>query len=445
MSSTVIIVKLYHEKNELNTLHGRIVLGILLIQDFIAILMLASLSNKTALVPLTVGIALMKAAGLFISALLVGRYLLTHLFNFFASVKELLYMSSLACFFAFAVFAEYIGLSPSIGAFIAGISLAFLPYSIEIESKISSLRDFFATIFFVILGMQINFTTTSEWTWPIIIVSLFVLIGNPLIVFLITSLLGFKSKTSFYSGIAIAQISEFSLIFILMANNLHLVPNDIVSFTAIIALITFTLSAYMITYEEKLYKFLSPILKLFEKIAIFKKEYSLVHEHFHPNVIVFGCNNIGRSIVNHFRKYGTNMLVVDYDPETIRKLNDERIPAFYGDAGDLETLGKLNTRKVTLVISTIEELSASLVLIKKFKTENKKAILFMTSIQLQDALKLYEAGADFVLVPNLTGGDHIVSLLQKYSTLPKKLSKYKKEQINLIKDTLPYVSADKLT
>lgn len=429
MSSTVIVVKLYSEKKELNTLHGRIVLGILLIQDFIAVLTIASLSNKTAIAPFTVSIALAKASVLFIGALLAGRYILTHLFKFFAYIKELLFMSSLMCFFAFALIAEYFGLSQSIGAFLAGISLAFLPYTVEIESKISSLRDFFATIFFVLLGMQIQFTTTSEWIFPVVLVSVFVLVGNPLIVFLIASVLGFKSRTSFFSGIAIAQISEFSLIFILLARSMKLVTQDVVSFTAIIAVITFTISAYMITYEDRIYRFLSKFLKLFEKIAVLKREYSLVSESFSPNILVCGYDSIGRGVVNHLKKYRANMLAIDYNPATIEKLRGQKIPALYGDIGDSETYEKIKLEKVTMVISTVEELNSNLLLINNFKAIKSNAIIFVTAVRNTDALKLYGAGADYVLVPQITGADFIISVLQKYSLNKRKLLKYRNEQI----------------
>jgi Kef-type K+ transport system membrane component KefB len=391
-SSTIIVIKIYSDKNELGTLHGRISLGILLAQDFIAIIALALLSgmgNGAAVNPAS--FAVLKGVSLFVIALVAG-FVLKYVFKPVARSQELLFMSAVAWCFALVYLSARFEFSIAIGAFLAGISLASLPYNIEIIGKTRSLRDFFAVIFFVALGMQIVFSNISNIFMIAILFSAFVMIGNPLIVMTMLSLLGYKSRTSFLSAISIAQISEFSLILVALGFNAGILSQEVVSLIAIVALITFTLSTYMITYDSKLYEWLAPVARLFERKNGHKLEYIPVKKY---DAVLFGCDRMGGAVLKTLKQLKHKVLVVDYNPEVIKEcIVAHKQPAIYGDMGDLEILQRIPLRSVKLIVSTVPDVDDNRLIIRRAKQVNKNIVIFATAGHADDALELYEAGAD---------------------------------------------------
>jgi len=318
----------------------------------------------------------------------------------------------------------------AIGAFLAGISLAPLPYHIEIASRIKSLRDFFATIFFVTLGMQIVLSGITALIWPIILLSLFVLVCNPLIVIFLMSVMGFKSRPSFLTGISLAQISEFSLIMMAAGFSLGIFPQVLVSVIAIIAVVTFTISSYLITYDEQLYRFFKKFVKPFEKLAIkgFNLEY-LPETELDYKIILCGCDRIGHAILESAQKMKKSILVIDFNPELIKHLMKEKVHCLYGDISDVEIMNRLNFKKVEIVISTVPDFEDSVLLTKKVKNVNKKALVIVTAEDIDDALDLYNHGADYVILPHMLGGEHISIVLQETAKDIGKLIKSKKNNI----------------
>ncbi|MBI4141989.1 cation:proton antiporter [Candidatus Woesearchaeota archaeon] len=432
LSSTILVVKLYEDKEQLDTLHGRVALGILLVQDFLAIISMAMLSTETAAFSLPVVlVAILKGLGFFIVALLIGQYLLPPVFKFAAESHELLFIASVAWCFLFAMIAVWLELSVAIGAFLAGISLASLPYSFDIINKTRSLRDFFATIFFVSLGMQIVFPAIINHLPIIFLLSAFVLIGNPLIVMIVMSLFGFKAITSFLTSIAIAQVSEFSLVYLMFATNLGLVPESFISIMAAIAIITFTISSYMIIHGERIYAIMQKFLKLFEKISLVKREFSYLPDAKESyDIIIFGCNRIGNSILKKAQKLGRSVLVIDYHPERVQHLMKQKIPCMYGDISDPSLLSKISFKETKIIISTVPDERVNLLITKKVRQTNKKTLKFVTADHNNHAVMLYDAGADYVLMPHHLGGEYAASLLEDVLPNKKKLQKIKKEHTN---------------
>jgi len=434
LSSTVVIIKLFSDKNEINALHARIALGVLLVQDFIAIIILAMMSNSGQLHVSHVIGNLITGIGFFAVSIIIGTLFLKYLFKPIARSSELLFLSAVSWCFAYAMISQWFGFSIAIGAFLAGISLAPLPYHIEIASRIKSLRDFFATIFFVTLGMQIVLTGLGQLVWPIIILSLFVLVGNPLIILILMSMMGFKSRPAFLTGISLAQISEFSLILVALAYQLGILPKTIVSMIVIIAVITFTISSYLITYDEKLYRMLKRVLKPFESLAIYGFDLEYIPEkEADYKIILCGCDRIGQVILESAQKLKKSILVVDFNPELIKRLMKDRIHCIYGDISDAEIMDKLNFRKADIVISTIPDYDDNMMLVKKVKRVNKKAVVIVTADDIDDALELYNQGTDYVILPHLLGGDHVSLLLQETAKDIGKIIKNKKITIEKLK------------
>ncbi len=410
LSSTVVIIKLLSDKKELGTLHGRIALGILLVQDFVAVIALSVLSGTIGFTPLLIAWQALKGIVLFGIGLVLGVYVLRKVFKPIAKNTELLFLAAIAWCFAFAMGATALGFSVAIGAFVAGVSLASLPYTVEIESRTKSLRDFFTTIFFVTLGMQLTLTGFTLYAGPMLLLSAFVLAGNPLIVITIMSMLGFKARPSFLTGITIAQISEFSLVMSIMGVHAGIISPAINSMIAMIALITFTVSSYMISYDHDVYQFFKKAIKPFEKLNRRKLVYGSLPKR-HHQVVLCGANRIGHSILNTLKDMGKSVLVVDFNPDTIKRLNKEKVHAVYGDIGDAELLNAVKLHKAQIIISTIQNKEDTLLLLNKARRTNKKAHLIVTAFDSDEALEFYARGADYVLIPHLVGGDHMSTLL----------------------------------
>ncbi|MBI5064887.1 cation:proton antiporter [Candidatus Woesearchaeota archaeon] len=429
LSSTIVVAKLLEEKGGFSSLHGRIILGILLTQDIVALCALTLLSAGEFSLN-TVFFAILKLAILIFAAVFFNTTFLPQAFKFFAKSRELLFVTSIMWFFTVMLGTNLLGLSQSIGAFLAGISLASISYNLEIESKAVALRDFFSTIFFVTVGMQITLANFNFWFIPIILVSLFVLIGNPIIVFFSTILFGFTARTALLSGLALGQVSEFSLVFISLAHQLNLVPKEVLSFTALVALLTFIGSTYSILYDRKICNLLKPALDKVNKWIKKKEKTSYVPKKYSPEIIICGYGRVGKKIGLTLKK--KKILVIDFNPEIINKVKKKK-PAIYGDIGDEEILNRLPLSKTEMVVSTIGDLNDTKKIINHVKAYNKKIKVIVTASEASDALLLYDQGADYVLVPHLIGGEYAALLINKGNVGAKKLKRKKEIHIKKLR------------
>jgi len=431
-SSTIIIMKLLSDKKDLDKLYGKISIGFLLVQDIFVIallLVISSFSGRLNMTNLTLGTIL--GGFLLVGVLiLMSIYILPSLSKFFAKSQELLFLFSIGWGLCLAALFYYIGFSMEIGALIAGVTLSMSPYHYEISSKMRPLRDFFIILFFILLGSQMVFGNISQFIIPAIIFSLFILIGNPLIVMILMGLLGYKKKTSFQAGLTVAQISEFSLIFIALGVKVGHLTNEILSFVTIIGLITIAGSSYFILYSDKMYPYLSKYLSIFERKKIREKKQKKSGDY---DIILFGYNRIGYDILQSFKKLKKKFLVVDYNPETVSELKKKKINCKYGDADDDEFLNELNLTKTKMIISTIPDFDTNLLLVNKIRRSNKKVIIIIVSHNIDEANELYDKGATYVMMPHFLGGNHTSMMINKYGLSIKKFLIERKKHINYLK------------
>ena len=419
-SSTIIAVKILSDKREIDTFHGRIIMGILLLQDlaaaFILVFMASGFSGGSASDMIIFTTA--KFLGIVVLMLFVSKYFLKGVLRFIATSQELLFLFGISWVFLVSLLLTRIGFSIEIGALFAGISMASSPFSIEIGNKLKPLRDFFITLFFILLGSQLVITMTSGLILKIIVLSAFVLLIKPLVIMAIMGSLGYKKRVGFLTGISLAQISEFSLIILFVGMNLGHVTQETISLVTFVGLISIAGSTYLKMKSDRLYRQLSPFLGIFERKTLKEEFYAKNDDNF--EIMLFGYNRIGFSLVRSFKKMKKNFLVVDYDPEIISLMMKEKIPYRYGDVSDPELLDELDFRNVRLVVSTIPHLESSLLIIEKVKSSNKKTVVVMTSHQIDEAFKLYEAGANYVILPHFLGGVHASVLIEKFGTDMKK-------------------------
>jgi len=427
-SSTIIIMKLLSDKKDLESLYGRISVGFLIIQDFIAIgilLVISSLGKEGDLSSLAMNSVLSGIGGILVLFALT-KYIIPPLTKLIAKSQELLLLFSISWCFAIATAFHYLNFSIEAGALLAGMTLSMSPYHYEISSKLKPLRDFFLILFFVMLGSQMIFSNILQNIWLILILSFFVLIGNPIIVMILMGLLGYTKRNSFLAGLTVAQISEFSLIVVTMGVSVGHVTNEILSLVTAVGLITFAGSSYMIIYSNKIYAKISKYLNIFERKGkkVDEHNYNTSDNH---EIIMIGYNRIGFDILESLKKIKKKFLIVDYDPEVITNLAKDGYDCKYGDAEDFELLNELNFAKAKMVISTIPLVDTNLLLINKVRGENKKAIISVVSHEIDDAIRLYDAGATYVLMPHFLGGKHFSTMIEENKL---NVNKFLKEKIS---------------
>jgi len=409
-SSTIIIMKLLSDKGDLDNLYGKISIGFLLVQDLVAIIILMVISSLSSGEHFWSQIAMTFGKGLLLTAILAGIsvFILPRFQSFFARTQELLFVFSIAWGLGIASLFSYVGLSIEVGALIGGVLLSFSPYSYEISSKMKPLRDFFIISFFLLLGAQIVVGNVNSLILPAILFSLFVLIGNPLIVMVLMGIEGYTKKTGFLAGLTVAQISEFSLILIALGVKVGHIPNEILSFVTVIGIITIAGSTYMIIYGHKFYRLLSPYLGIFERKKV--REKRIVRKK--VDAILFGYNRIGFGILNSLKKIKKNYLVVDFNPDVITDLRKMRVPGVYGDVDDDALLRDLPLKTLKLAVSTIPDVETNSLLIETIKEQNPNAVVIVRAHTIEDAMELYDIGADYVLTPHFLGGEYLAEMLK---------------------------------
>jgi Kef-type K+ transport system membrane component KefB len=432
-SSTIIVVKLLNEKGDLNSLYGRITIGFLLVQDFVAILALIILSGFTPgkeVVWWDFPLILFKGLLLFFLVLILSKKIIPSVFNRISKSLELLFLASIAWCFVFASVSLFIGFSLEIGAFLAGLALATSQQHWQIAAKIKPLRDFFIVIFFIVLGSQMILANFSSLWFPALILSIFVLIGNPLIVLLIMRYMGFRKRTSFLASVTVAQISEFSLIVIALGQKIGHVSNEVVGMVTAIGILTITVSSYMVLYANNLYRIFLPLLKHFER-KDFQENYSNLAggEDLKEHVVLVGCHRMGYDLLRMFRKEKLLVAVVDFNPEVVRKLSAEGVICLFGDISDPEIVEKLNLPSAKMIISTIPNLEENLRLIFEARLKNSRAPIITTALDDETALENYRSGADYVIIPHFLGGQHLAHLITQHLDRDLRLKDLKEDHL----------------
>jgi len=410
-SSTMVILKILSDKRTLNTLHGRIVIGILLLEDIVAIFAISILSSINDFSLSIFGIALIKFVALFAVAYFSSKYVFPYVFRFAARNQELLLISSLAVCFIFSLAFHYVGFSVAIGAFLAGLTLGSSEYSLEIIGKVKSLRDFFSLLFFVSLGMGLSLMVIKEMWYVILALTLFAILVKPFLIMTICSVFKYTKRPSFLSAISLSNIGEFSLIIATTGILFGHITQELFSMIVIVTLISITLTSYLINFNQSIFNFLEKPLSIFDRFTTEGLEY--LPTEVKPTIVLAGHNRIGYSVLKQLRKQKKKILIVDYNPEMIAELVQRGYHCIYGEVTDEEIIDKMNLANVKMLISTVPDLNDSIYLIKKIRAVNKKAKVIVTSSEIDDALTLYKKGADYVILPHFLGGEHVANLIDE--------------------------------
>ncbi|MGD9276697.1 MAG: cation:proton antiporter [Candidatus Pacearchaeota archaeon] len=434
-SSTIIVMKLLSDKRQLDSLYGKISVGILIIQDLVAIgvlMFISSLSERASLISFALK-GLIGGSALIILLFLAGYLILPRLTRNIAKSQELLFLFSITFCFIIAALFSSLGFSIEIGSLIAGVVLSISPYSTEISSKIRPLRDFFLIIFFIILGLNINVASIPIVIFNALILSVVALIFKPGIIMALMAIMGYTKRTNFFVGTTLSQISEFSIIVLLLVSSTSFftqaISNEVVDTIALTLVLTIFFSTYMVIYSNGFYKKIFRFISFFERKKI-KKERKVKNKY---DAILFGYNRIGFSILRSLKKIKKDYLVVDFNPDTIADLTKLRIPCLYGDIDDVELLDDLPLEKMQLAISTIPDYEINILLIEEIRRLNKDAIIIVRSHQLNEAMELYRKGADYVLTPHFLGGEYVANMIRDKKTKQQGYREEKDKHIKMLK------------
>jgi Kef-type K+ transport system membrane component KefB/voltage-gated potassium channel Kch len=415
-SSTIIILKILTDKGDISKLYGKISIGLLLVQDIVAtvVLLVVSTLNASTSAGITSLILTLTVRGIALTAIfyIVSKYILPEFGKFLASSQELLFLFSIAWGLVLASLFYIMGFSVEIGALVAGVTLSVSPFAYEIGSRMRPLRDFFVVLFFIYLGTQIVVTNIGNLIYPALILSIFVLIVKPIIVFILMNLLGYRRKTSFLTGLTVGQVSEFSLILISLGLSMGHITRELVSLVTLTGIISIAGSTYFMFHADSIYLRLEWLFKFLEFRKPFIKEKGRDGTKY--DIIIFGYDRVGVDFVVAAEKLEKKYLVVDFNPASIIKLQEKNIPSRYGDAEDVEFLAELDLASASLVISTIPEFGTNITLLKMYRRVNATGIVILLSHDIDETEKLYEAGASYVVMPHFLGARHAAHMISKH-------------------------------
>lgn len=412
INSTIVALKLLSDKKEQGRLYGKLTIGTSLVEDVlvaIALLFVASAHNGEWL---TVGPLLELGFKGFIIGLamyLITRHILPRAQKLIASDQELLFLFAIAWGLGSAALLAKIGFSLEIGALAAGVFLGYLPYAQEIAARLRPLRDFFVIVFFISLGTELSFNQFGNILSLIIAGTFIVVVIKPLVIMAVLGLLGYTKRTSFKTAITLTQVSEFSIIFVILGVQKGLIDQKIVTLLTFIALITIAVSTYLVTFSDQLYSILENKLNLFER----RKTHRDIMPETRYELVLFGYQRGGHEFVNLFKQLKKKYVVIDYDPEVIDAMEHRKVNYLYGDANDGELLEEAGLEHARLVVSTIPDFEVNIFLLNFLERKNPRAVAIIHADHPDEAAKLYGAGASYVILPHYIGSEKVSSFISK--------------------------------
>jgi len=432
LSSTLIVVKLLADKFELATFAGRVTLGILIFQDLWAIAFLAVQPNLANLQAGPLLTSLLAGAALVAVAVLLSRFVLPNLFRSIAKSTELVLLGAMAWCFLVAGVAGWVGLSKEMGALIAGMVIAGFPYGTEVTARLTGVRDFFITLFFVALGLKTPAPTARLLVLALaaaalVVVARFVAIGS------LFALLRLDVRTAGVVAINLAQISEFSLVIVALGAGYGHVSTDVASVVIYTLLITSVVSTYGILFNHELAGAMARVaarlgLPVYTGPAPAAEPAADADEHGHGHggagdIFFLGVSREGLAILQHLERESPAMkrriVAVDYNPETLEALLADGVACYYGDIANVDTLRHAGIERARIVVSSVSDWFlrgvSNQALVRLVRGLAPEARIIATADRLADAETLYAEGAAYVVIPPALAAEHLFRLLRDWS------------------------------
>jgi Kef-type K+ transport system membrane component KefB/Trk K+ transport system NAD-binding subunit len=411
-ASTLLLVKTLGEKHQVDTLHGRIIIGSLVFEDILVIITISVLGvvagveptgfvswfiglPGVSLVPYIQNIALVIGALLLLAlAYLLNRYIARYLFRFFSHSSEMLFVSALGFLFVIAFAAAELGFSVAIGAFVAGVIVANTDYYLDILGRVKTLATFFALLFFATLGFKVTFDDFTSLIIPILVITAIVVIIKPIVVGFMVRLFGYDKRTSILSGLHMSQISEFSLILMAFGIKFGHVSEEVLTITIMVLLLSFAISMYYMKYSHGITTWLQRRFRSLAPDADFMPEVAIQH----ATAVVYGVEHLDELFLDRVKKEHGSMVVVDPDPENLGYVRQRQLPIIVGTLSNEEVLEKLPVDKLELVLSTIPDFEENLQVVEHIRKHNARCVIVVSTGRIKEALALYRHGATYVHV-----------------------------------------------
>jgi Kef-type K+ transport system membrane component KefB len=412
-SSTMIVVKLLSDQGELDTLPGRISLGILLVQDVLAIFVLAAQSNINNPSWGPIALSIVMGLGLIAVSFLASKYVLPAVYTRIAQNPELVLILSIAWCFIMCWLALYANFSIAMGALIAGVSISTFPYSHDVIVKLRSLRDFFVTLFFVSLGMQILFDSSNTFLVGGIL-SIFIMLSRFATIFPTAYGLKLGSRVGLLSSVALSQSSEFSLVIASLGIGYGHISADVVSIIATTLVVTSTISTYLIMRGHSLARV---GVSLLESIGLRSSHHQTeeLETSKENEILILGCYRIGSSLVHSLAEKQELLRVLDFNPAVLTKLKARGIAASYVDVSHFDALEAAGLENASIIVSTISDDflrgTTNYKMLLFLKSRNLKAKIIVHASSGAEAIAMYEAGADYVLLPHVLSAQHLADVI----------------------------------
>ena len=423
LSSTVIIVKVLYEKRELDTLPGRITLGVLVLQDIFAILFLAVQPSLDKLQFSVILLSIARVGALVATALVLSRYVLPRLFHQIARRPELILLGALAWCFLIGEIAEKLHLSREMGSLVAGVSLSTFPYALDVTAKVTTLRDFFITLFFVALGMTIPIPGVSVIGLALMIAA-FTVVSRLVTTFTPLYLMKQGLRASLLPAINLAQISEFSLVVIqtgVVANHISTDTSSAVSFAFVVLAV---LSTFVMGRSDQVVRLAIGGLK---RIGIRDLDHAQAtdagHEGGHGEtrrIVILGFFRSASALLSQIERQNQSLLeqisVIDFNPVVFRTLTDRGLHVIYGDISNVDTLVHAGIGKAEIIILSVPDSllvgASNEKLVRHVRSLNPTAKIVATADFLSDVSDLYAAGADYVTVTRISDASELFSVIE---------------------------------
>jgi Kef-type K+ transport system membrane component KefB/Trk K+ transport system NAD-binding subunit len=404
-SSTIIVVKLLSDKREIDALHGRIAVGLLIVQDLAAILAMIGITAVSGERPAEQGLAthaaiiLARGVGFLVTVAVLALRVLPAVSSYLARSPELLVLAGITWAVVLAASGEALGLTKEVGAFIAGASLASTPYREALGGRLVTVRDFLLLFFFIDLGVRLDLSLIRATLADAAVLSAFVIVGKPLIVMAIMGAMGYRKRTSFLTGLTMAQISEFSLILVALGVSVGHLGTEAMGLVTSVGLLTIAVSSYLIIHSARLYEWLAPWLGIFERRSPYREAAADTGAPPTTDVVVIGLGRYGGGIVRHLLLRNRRVMGVDFDPGTLARWRAEGVPVVYGDASDPELFDHVPLEGITWVVSTPPDLDTSRELIHHLRERGFRGKVAVACRTADDGDILRLAGADVLLRP----------------------------------------------
>jgi Kef-type K+ transport system membrane component KefB len=423
LSSTVIIVKVLYEKRELDTLPGRVTLGILVLQDIFAILFLAVQPSLANLQVSVILLSIARVGALVATALILSRYVLPRLFHQIARRPELLLLGALAWCFLIGEIAEKLHLSREMGSLVAGVSISTFPYALDVTAKVTTLRDFFITLFFVALGMTIPIPNGSAIALALIIAG-FTVLSRLMTTFTPLYLMKQGLRASLLPAINLAQISEFSLVVIQTGISAGHIKTETASAASFAFVVLAVLSTFFMVRSGEITKgLIGPLKKIGLRDLDHAQHGEAGHEGGHGEtnrIVILGFFRAASALLSQIEQQNQSLLeqitVIDFNPNVFRTLGDRGVHVIYGDISNVDTLVHAGIGKAEIIILSVPDSllvgASNEKLVRHVRTLNPTARVIATADFLANVGDLYSAGADYVTVTRLTDAAELFSVIE---------------------------------